>query len=85
MTNRPLNRERANTAQINWRRGLFRLWVLISVAWMMGWVIFFAIELAAGQSTSRDLLALPVVLFGPPIALLVIGIATRWAFQGFET
>ena len=31
-----------------------------------------------------DLFVVPVILFGPPIALLVFGAATRWAFRGFH-
>jgi hypothetical protein len=27
---------------------------------------------------------IPVVLFGPPVALLLFGIATGWAFRGFK-
>ena len=28
----------------NWRRGMVRLWILISSAWVMGWLIYFAIR-----------------------------------------
>jgi hypothetical protein len=48
----------------------------------MGWVIYFAIEVIRGES-SLGLVA-PVVLLAPPIALLLFGMATRWAFQGFQ-
>jgi hypothetical protein len=82
--NRRFYSEKDKLAPVNWRRGLFRLWVLASVAWMMGWIIFFAIGFVGGESTARDLLVLSVVLIGPPIALLLLGIATRWAFQGFN-
>ncbi len=82
MLSRPFNREKETP--INWRRGIFRLWVLASAAWIMGWLIFFLIESINGLPTNRELLALPVVLFGPPVALLVFGLATRWAFQGFK-
>jgi len=85
MMTRPFDRERKEPAPINWRRGLFRLWVLISAAWIMGWLIFFAIEFIGGSWTDRDFLTVPVVLFGPPAAVLVIGISTRWAFRGFES
>ncbi|MGO9173722.1 MAG: hypothetical protein ACLP7P_17410 [Rhodomicrobium sp.] len=82
MPNRPFNREKETP--INWRRGIFRLWILASAAWIMGWVIYFVIEWISGTSTSRELLVAPVVLFGPPVALLLFGLATRWAFQGFK-
>ena len=82
---RPFNHERKKRAPLNWRRGLFRLWVLISVAWIMGWLISFAIEFIEGTWTNRDFLAMAVILFGPPIALLLVAVATIWAFRGFET
>jgi predicted membrane-bound dolichyl-phosphate-mannose-protein mannosyltransferase len=63
---------------------MFRLWVLTSAAWIMGWLIFFAIEFISGQPTTHDFLVVPVVLLGPPVALLLMGVATRWAFQGFN-
>ena len=62
---RPFDRERKELAPINWRRGLFRLWVLISAAWIMGWLIFYAIEFIGGTWTDRDFLTVPIVLFGP--------------------
>jgi hypothetical protein len=85
MRNRPFNLEREKLAPINWRRGMFRLWILASAAWMMGWLIYMAIEFAGGEASARDLWAIPIMLFGPPIALLVFGFATRWAFRGFES
>jgi hypothetical protein len=51
----------------------------------MGWSIYLIIfGLQVGFTKSGELLALPVLLFGPPIALLLFGIATRWAFHGFR-
>jgi hypothetical protein len=82
--NRPFNRERGNAKPLNWHRGLFRLWVLISSAWIMGWVIYFIIDFIASGLTIREILVIPVVLFGPPVALLLLGLGTRWAFHGFE-
>ena len=85
MANRSLYREKEPSAPLNWRRGLFRLWILVSAAWMMGWLIYYAAEYAGGDIKGPDFLPLPVLLFGPPIALLLLGIATRWAFRGFES
>ena len=85
MMSRPFQKGRMELAPINWGRGLFRLWVLVSAAWIMGWLLYFLIELIAGNWSGRDFSALPVVLFGPPAAVLVMAIATRWAFRGFES
>ena len=84
MQNRPFNFQKEKQAPINWRRGIFRLWLLASAAWIMGWVIYFAIELIRGESTIGQLVVAPVVLLAPPVALLLFCIATRWAFQGFQ-
>ncbi len=85
MQNRPFLAQKDKTVPINWRRGIFRLWVLASAAWIMGWVIYFAIELIRTESTVGQLVVAPVVLLAPPVALLLFGMATRWAFQGFQT
>jgi len=73
-----------NSPPLNWRRGLWRLWVLASSAWVLGWSVYLTIwALREGFSRSGDLLAIPVLLFGPPVALMIFGIATNWAFRGF--
>jgi hypothetical protein len=70
---------------VNWRRGLFRVWLLCSAAWMMGWTIYLIMSgLRGGFKTTGEILVIPVVLIGPPIALLLFGIATGWAFRGFN-
>ena len=74
-----------DTAPLNWRQGLFRLWLLVSAAWIMGWAIYVILS-GLGQEfkTTEDFLAIPVVFFGPPIALLLCGLATGWAIRGFS-
>ncbi len=84
MQNRPFGAQKEKPIPINWRRGMFRLWVLASAAWIMGWLIYFAIELISGESTVSQLVVAPVVLLGPPVALMLFGVATRWAFRGFQ-
>jgi hypothetical protein len=70
---------------VNWRRGLFRVWLLFSAAWLMGWIIYLIMfGLRGGFRTTGDFLEIPVLLFGPPIALLLFGVATGWAFRGFK-
>jgi hypothetical protein len=44
-----------------------------------------AIEFTEGDASGRDLLAAPIMLLGPPVALMLFGLATRWAFRGFES
>src|ERR1039457_5127767 len=70
---------------VNWRRGLFRVWLLFSAAWMMGCVIYLVMYgLQGGFKTTGDFLVIPVLLIGPPIALLLFGLAAGWAFRGFK-
>src|SRR5437763_16785442 len=72
-------------APLNWRRGLFRVWLLVSAAWIMAWAIYLVLSgLANALNTAGDLLAIPVVVFGPPLAWLLCGLATRSAISGFN-
>lgn len=60
-----------NEQPINWRRGLFRVWLLISVGWIMAWIIYLILNgIHGGFRTSGDFLGIPVLLFGPPTAVL---------------
>jgi hypothetical protein len=70
---------------IKWRRGFFRIWLLISAGWLMGWTIYLIMySLQGGYSGNRDFVAIPVLLLAPPIALFIFGLATAWAFRGFQ-
>jgi hypothetical protein len=39
---RPFRPEASGPAAVNWRRGLFRVWLLISAGWIMGWTIYLS-------------------------------------------
>jgi hypothetical protein len=72
-------------AEVNWRRGLFRVWLLVSAAWIMGWIVYLILHgIQVGFQNFSSLLSIPVLLFGPPIALLLFGLAAGWAFRGFK-
>jgi hypothetical protein len=73
----------ADPGQPKWRRGMYRLWILASIAWMLGWGLYLSIYAIRFGEQLEDLLTIPVVLFGPPAALLVFAYATVWAFRGF--
>ena len=82
---RSLSGKEGEPVLVNWRRGLFRVWLLLSAAWLMGWIIFLIMYgLHGGFKTISDFLEIPVLLIGPPIALLLLGIAAGWAFRGFK-
>jgi hypothetical protein len=77
--------QREEVAPLNWRRGLFRIWLLVSAGWIMGWTIYLILEgVQGGFSTRADLIVVPILLFAPPIALLLFGLAGGWALRGFE-
>ena len=70
---------------VNWRRGLFRVWLLLSVAWILGWIVYLVLEgIKGGFQSFGGFLAIPVLLIGPPIALLLFGLVAGWAFRGFK-
>jgi hypothetical protein len=71
-------------APINWRRGRFRLWLLLSAAWIMAWTIDLMLWSLRFGMEKQEIAAVPVLLFGPPVALFVFGTAARWAFRGFK-
>jgi hypothetical protein len=75
----------SDARSVNWRRGLFRVWMLLSAGWIMGWTIYLMLEGAHGSLNSRgDLIEVPILLFAPPIALWLFGLAAAWAIRGFE-
>ena len=77
--------EREEVTPLNWRRGFFRLWILFSASWIMGWIIYLmAFAIREGMRSPGDLLAIPVLLLGPPVALFIFGLAAAWAFRGFS-
>jgi len=72
------------TAPLNWRRGMFRMWLVLSAAWIMAWIIEFLVYgIQGGFRIWSDYLAIPILLFGPPVAALIFGFAVGWAFRGF--
>jgi hypothetical protein len=82
---RPLGVPQPETTPINWRRGLLRVWLLLSAAWMMGWIVYLTISGLQGAFQKwSDLLWMAVLLLGPPVALLLFGLGAGWAFRGFN-
>jgi len=72
-------------APINWRRGLLRVWILTSAAWIMGWIVYLILYgIQGGFHAPAEFIAIPVLLLGPPIALLLFGLMAGWAFRGFK-
>jgi len=76
--------EKGTAPPINWRRGLLRVWMLVSAAWIMGWVVYLIIYGIQSGFRGSDFFAIAVLLFGPPVALLLFGLLAGWAFRGFK-
>lgn len=75
----------SSKTQVNWRRGFFRVWLLASGAWIMSWVLWLMIYgISRGFRDMHEVLAVPVLLFGPPVALMLFGLVAGWAFRGFK-
>src|SRR5258705_8397454 len=81
---RPFRTEASESPPVNWRRGMFRVWLLASAGWVMSWAIYLIMHSFEGRFPGSDLLVVPILLFGPPVALLIFGVATSWAFRGFQ-
>jgi hypothetical protein len=84
ITRRPFRPEASEPIPINWQRGIFRVWLLMSAGWVMGWTIYLLMHALEGKFPGSDFLVVPILLFGPPVALLIFGVATGWAFRGFQ-
>lgn len=61
---------------MNWRGGLFRLWAVLTLGWILatGWLVL----------PTRDIGFAALVLFGPPLLLLAFGGAGLWIAAGFK-
>jgi hypothetical protein len=60
------------------RRGLFRIWLLLSAGWIMSWLIDLVLSVLEDGFKKSDLLVMPVLLFAPSIALLVFVVVAGW-------
>jgi uncharacterized membrane protein len=62
---------------IRWRRGFFRLWIIVSVMWGA----LAAVASHKGSGTSLAVAAQAMLI--PPLATLALGIALGWIASGF--
>jgi hypothetical protein len=63
---------------MNWKRGLIRIWLAFSVAWVS---IGLGVAIYYGDSSLTEVAQ---SVFFPPILLLIIGLVMRWIAQGFS-
>jgi hypothetical protein len=85
---------------MNWKRGLLRLWIAVSLLWLIHptYVLINQLrDLAATegstipypadywpQSRADAFLQFVATAIGPPISLLVLGLAATWIIAGFR-
>jgi hypothetical protein len=51
----------------------------------MGWTIYLIMySLQGDYSGNRHFVTIPILLPAPPLALFIFGVATGWAFRGFQ-
>jgi len=65
-------------------RGLFRLWLVLSVLWIgsvpfMPWLYH-----TPGAIGENLILGMSITAFFPPLFVLALGSALVWAFRGFR-
>jgi hypothetical protein len=69
---------------MNWKGGLFRLWLIVSVLWaaLGAWVL---VQNAQRHGvTPEQIQSIILVIVGPPLAVLFFGAALLWALGGFK-
>lgn len=66
---------------MRWKRGLFRLWMVVSALWVIPLTLLIASEAPLDVYAFRFLI---FVVFLPPVLVLAIGMALVWAIRGFS-
>ncbi|MBD0271365.1 MAG: hypothetical protein ICV73_05490, partial [Acetobacteraceae bacterium] len=70
---------------MNWRRGLMRAWLFVSVPWAVFFVGLALVTLTQESnvrgSEAESFLAVALL---PPLALLATGFSLRWVLMGFR-
>ena len=73
---------------MNLKRGLFRLWLVLSICWVIWETLYLGPgEIVAGiasEPAPAALALLAVALLGPPAIMFVVGYGLLWALGGFR-
>jgi len=82
---RASDNERRDLTAVSMRRGRFRVWLVLSVGWIMAWAIYLIMDgMQGGWGTRGDWIAVPILLFAAPVALWIFGSIAIWALHGFN-
>lgn len=68
---------------MNWRKGLFRTWLWLSVAWVIGNMAIVGF-VDPGYPTRVGFLTAAVFMTGPPAIILLLSIGVFWVTRGFK-
>jgi hypothetical protein len=85
--------------RVNWRRGLLRAWMVLGIIWVIAAGLLQVLTLRPsaecflnggvfcdlGRLDWSEWLAIARFVLGPPIIVLVFGIAIRWVVAGFRS
>tara|TARA_R100000278_G_C5356494_1_gene123743 strand:- start:109 stop:471 length:363 start_codon:yes stop_codon:yes gene_type:complete len=77
---------------MNWREGLARIWLILSVLWisgLFGYVIYKALDYgwSVDETVTRLINSAPYVVilcFGPPLLLFILYKMVCWIITGFR-
>jgi hypothetical protein len=88
-------RRLAASGAMNFRRGLFRLWVVLSTGWIIGIGWSSRIDCAFGGYSApwcvgyghdpyalESAIRVHAIVFGIPLLTLIVGLALIWAMTG---
>jgi len=67
-----------------WRRGFFRLWLVLSVPWIVGSVIVAFYEMWAGNWSFSEMLFVLAFDLALPVTVYVLGLIVAWVTKGFK-
>jgi hypothetical protein len=80
--------------RISFFRGLFRIWVVLTILWIAGVGVYMYLNpdphffylgtpAAEGQTMMDGIIALAGTALLPPLAILVVGMIVAWIGRGF--
>lgn len=77
-------KKQVQTAVLEARQSMLRVWMAISAIWVTFWLIIAAIVLTTFEPHNPLVIQFGIFCFivaTPPFALLAIGAASRWIFE----
>jgi hypothetical protein len=76
--------KQAQTAVLEARQSMIRVWLAISAVWVAFWLIIAALVLAAFKPYNPLIIQLGIfalIVATPPFVLFAIGAVSRWIFE----